>query len=592
MTHLFTYFPPLRQKILRNFLVIILAYGLLGFFLMSGVFLASRLTPQLIHVNYDSIMMANRMKEALQALYHPQDQSQIPPEEWSRQFEKSLQFEEGNITEPGEKEVATEIRKLWESIKKNPSGMSHEEFRHMLAYLDQLVQVNEKGMFSIVSKSHALNRKILISSLLFFLVTFILSFYLADNLASRLATPIKEIAEILRSKPDLQKRLKLPEANTLELSILNRELNELWSRLGALTKLNLDEIVTRRNQLETILSSVEDGILVLDNKGKVVLCNEGMANFLDLNFQDILNQNWRDLPSLNPNYLKLRDFLVPELNTFNSLELSLDGIRMILAARYRPIFGNENQQKGSLYLLHDITQKVQKQRLKEEFISVLSHELKTPLQSLGTAAELLEGRKEKMDENTQILVDTLNEDVSRIRAIANDFIQVGQREIYTLKLRLQKIALNERLQEWIKPFRLLANDRHMEIELHVPEKESVWANLDEIKFPWVISNLLSNAIRLSPPHTKIEINLSVQNQTIHLDVKDEGPGIPQEIRNNIFEPYYQGPVKNGASQGFLGIGLTIAKEVVEAHDGKISYEPRQPTGSVFKIELPVADFHA
>jgi two-component system, NtrC family, sensor histidine kinase KinB len=262
---------------------------------------------------------------------------------------------------------------------------------------------------------------------------------------------------------------------------------------------------------------------------------------------------------------------------------------MILAARYRPIFGDENRQKGSLYLLHDITQKVQKQRLKEEFISVLSHELKTPLQSLGTAAELLAGRKEKMDENSQILVDTLNEDVSRIRAIANDFIQVGQREIHTLKLRMKKTALNQCLAEWIKPFRVLAKDRGIEIEYHSEGPEVVWANLDEIKFPWVISNLLSNAIRISPSHTTVEVSVSARDGKIEIAVSDEGPGIPAEVQKRIFEPYYQGPASpGGATAGFLGIGLTIAKEVVEAHEGKIEYQRREPRGSVFKIQLPVA----
>src|SRR5262249_19546308 len=96
-----TYFPPLRRKILKNFLAIILSFGLLGFLLIGGVFLASGFAPKLIHVNYDSIAAASHMREAWWALHHPQDLSEISVGEWVKTFEASLQFEEGNITELG-----------------------------------------------------------------------------------------------------------------------------------------------------------------------------------------------------------------------------------------------------------------------------------------------------------------------------------------------------------------------------------------------------------------------------------------------------------------------------------------------------------
>ncbi|MFO1518077.1 MAG: ATP-binding protein [bacterium] len=581
------YFPPLRRKILKSFLWVIAAYGLLGFLLIGAVFFASGLTPKLIHVNYDSISAVQHMREAWWGLHHSQDLPSVSEREWTDSFEKALHFEEGNITEIGEADIVKNIRTLWDSVKRDPSHLDRGQFGQMLLFLDQLVNVNEKGMFTLAGKSHLIRQRILLAALAFFLVTVLLSIFLADNLSNRLAKPIKEIAEILRGKPDLSKRLKLPEASTLEISILNRELEGLWGQLGKLAKLNIDQLVTQRNQLETVLSSVEDGILVLNNEEKVVLCNEGIARLMGMEFEDILNNSWKDLPSLNENYLKLRDFLTPELSSFNSVELNLEGIKMILAARYRPIFGDENRQKGSLYLLHDITQKVQKQRLKEEFISVLSHELKTPLQSLGTASELLYDRREKMEENARMLVETLHEDVARIRAIANDFIQVGQREIHALKLRMKKTAFDQALAEWIKPFRVLAKDREIEIQLHRQGEGPVWIQLDEIKFPWVISNLLSNAIRISPPRSKVEILLSSGDGKMELKVEDEGPGIPEEIQKKIFEPYYQGP-PGGAASGFLGIGLTIVKEVVEAHEGKIEYRRREPRGSIFKIELPLA----
>lgn len=583
------YYPPLRLKILQSFFWVIISFITLSFILVAAVFVTSGMTPKLIRVNYDSIAATQQMREAWIALKHIEEYSLQVPQHWKNQFEAALLFEEKNITEPGEKEIAQKIRNLWNLNKEAAPSVSSKDFQEMLLQLNLITEVNEKGMFSLASQSRLLSQKIFYGSLAFFLFTVLLTIYLADRLSFRLAQPIKNIAEILRSKPSLAKALKLPEANTLELSILNKQLVDLWNQLSQLDKLNLQQLVAQRNQLSTILSSVEDGILVLNNEDKVVLCNEGFALLFGMESEDIIYNSWRDLPSLHENYLRLRDFLNTEITHQNSIELNIEGIKMIFAVRSRRIYDDQNHSIGSLYLLHDVTQKLGMQRLKEEFISVLSHEIKTPLQSLGMAAELLANRKAKLDEDSQMLVETMNEDISRIRAIANDFIQIGQRENTYLKLNLESLNLNEALKEWTKPFRVLAKDKNIQIEI-LENREALAVNVDKIKFPWVISNLLSNAIRVSEEGSKIQISLFKKNNLACLEVADEGPGISIQAAKNIFEPFYQ-DAKNTQPQtrGFLGIGLTIAKEIVEAHKGKISYHAREAKGSIFRIELPMKE---
>src|SRR5262249_35751579 len=104
-----TYFPPLRRKILKSFLVVIAAYGLLGFLLIGAVFFASSFASKLIHVNYDSISAAHHMREAWWALHHPQDLNEISTAEWVKTFETGIRFEETNITETGEADIARNI---------------------------------------------------------------------------------------------------------------------------------------------------------------------------------------------------------------------------------------------------------------------------------------------------------------------------------------------------------------------------------------------------------------------------------------------------------------------------------------------------
>jgi signal transduction histidine kinase len=158
-----------------------------------------------------------------------------------------------------------------------------------------------------------------------------------------------------------------------------------------------------------------------------------------------------------------------------------------------------------------------------------------------------------------------------------------------LRLKTGRHALSELIQEWVKPFRIVAKDKRVTLRYAPEGPEVIWANIDAVKFPWAISNLLSNAIRFSPTDTEVKVSISESHGNIEIEIGDEGPGIPEAVRLKMFDPYYQAPpADSGAPSGFLGLGLTIAKEVVEAHRGRIEYVPGNPKGSIFRISLPSA----
>jgi hypothetical protein len=293
---------------------------------------------------------------------------------------------------------------------------------------------------------------------------------------------------------------------------------------------------------------------------------------------------------LNENYLKLRQILGAELSNSQEMELILEGVKRYYSARSRPILDPEHRPVATLYLLHDLTEKRQREKFRSEFIDLLSHEIKTPLQSLGTAAENLKHERVGLSEGALSMIDTILEDVERIRAVANEFVQVTQSQSKMMKLKLQSVALNQSLAEWLRPFQVVAKDRKVRLSFEQTGSGVIWASLDSVKFPWVISNLVSNAIRFSPEGGEVRVGLTDRNGSVEIYVLDEGPGVSEEDRRRIFEPFFQGPqglmtTSNGL-RGLFGVGLTIAKEVVEAHDGRIEYYARKPTGSEFRIVLP------
>ncbi|MGZ3689551.1 MAG: PAS domain-containing protein, partial [Bdellovibrionota bacterium] len=474
--------PPLRRKVLKYSLALVGLFAALGVAMMIAVFLASGITPRLIHRNYDSIEAARKMQQAWVAEHHPAEYPGPAPSRWTTQFEEALKFEQGNITESGEREIARRISEDWEKAKAAHFSPDPALYTAMEKELDALIAVNEKGMFALAESSTDLSHRVLLGSMVLFLATLLVAVYLADALAGRIATPLKQFAEALRRKPMPGSKLKLPDPTSLEMRILTHEMSQLWDRLSDLQKLNLDELSTQRRKLEAVLASVDDAILVVDNQSLIIQCNEGMLRMLGLNLAEVVGKAWADLSTLSDNYLRLRALLASEMTSDqNTVELDAGGRKRTYSGRRRPFFGDTGNQIGTLYLLHDITETRQRDRLKTEFIGVLSHELKTPLQSLGTASELLYARRASAsDEEEKMLIETVHEDVGRIRAVANEFIQVGLVDLHSLRLKIGRVPVNELLPQWIQPFQVLAKDKGVKVDFVKEGSDQIDAKVDAV----------------------------------------------------------------------------------------------------------------
>lgn len=575
--------PPLRRKIRSRFLGIIAMYAIFGLLLMIGLFKESGLTPKLLHMNYDSIAAASEMKEAWLSLRLPSESGADKRQKWTAQFEKALHFQESNCTETSELETTREIASLWRDSTQGANATSATSTR-IVELLSHLISINQAGMFRYADQSDHIARRTSLVAIAFFLISLVVCLLWADSLALRLARPLKDIAETLRTKPAFGKKLHLPTADSLEMRVLVLELQGLWNRLSELSRLNVEELSIQRTQLNTVLASIDDAMLVLDNEERIIHCNPGMAALLMLDAEQLRGQHWNDLPTTREIYLILREALKPGATQDAVLELQRKGAAAYYSSRHRPIVSEQGQRIGTVYLLHDITEKRQRDRLKAEFIGVLSHELKTPLQSLSTASEIMLSKREVLDEDGRMLVDTIFEDVARIRGVANDFMQVGLTESPSLKLKLQPVDLKMLLRGWVNPFAIVARDRGVKIEIEAEFDGAANVSIDTVKFPWVVSNLLSNSLRVAPEDSTITVRLRHDANEIVTEVIDEGPGVPESIRRRMFEPFFQG---DAASQsGYLGLGLTIAREVVEAHQGHIEYETNSPKGAIFRVILP------
>jgi len=222
-------------------------------------------------------------------------------------------------------------------------------------------------------------------------------------------------------------------------------------------------------------------------------------------------------------------------------------------------------------------------RMKSDFLTTVSHELRTPLTSIMMAAEMLLEEEEADDpESTRTkLVRNITKGASRLRVLVSDLVDVSREDEFQPRLELDRVPLSDVIANAVSIIQPLAAAKHQTIEVDLGAPDAV-VFVDRLRFDQVLINLLSNAQRYSPPAGRIKLATSLEKGEVIIRVSDSGPGVSSDVREMIFEPFYRG------DRSGLGLGLAIAKSLVELHNGRIWVENRRRgPGSVFCVALPV-----
>jgi NtrC-family two-component system sensor histidine kinase KinB len=216
-----------------------------------------------------------------------------------------------------------------------------------------------------------------------------------------------------------------------------------------------------------------------------------------------------------------------------------------------------------------------------------SHELRTPLTSMSMSLELLlESAADKLNEDERRLVQTAEEDVARLRALVNDLLDLSKIEAGRMPMEFDRVAADRLIGHVLSLFEEQARERTVELTSDFGESlPEIWA--DANKIAWVLTNLISNALRYSPAGGRIEITGHAIGRFVHFSVTDEGPGVPLEYQTKIFDKFVQ--VRDDQMRSGSGLGLAICREIVKAHGGTIWVDSVEGQGSRFTFTIPAAD---
>jgi len=337
---------------------------------------------------------------------------------------------------------------------------------------------------------------------------------------------------------------------------------------------------------ESVIESSEDGIVVLDPGGAVVHVNEVACAILDIDRGPALGRPFSELGTTQPHYLRLRSavasFLADPEGTPEAIEIARflrgrDHFFMLRPTRLRTADGAAI---GLVLTLQDVTYLRDQEGRREQLVATLSHELRTPLTSLRMAGDLLARADLAKHSEIRSLIDAAREDISRLEDVAQRLLELSRSRAMAIGIEREKISMRELVLRNARIFELQAREAGVVLETELADAAPITG--DATKLGWALSNLIGNALRYTPRGGAIRIALAAAGDAVRLSVQDSGPGIPRDQRERIFARFAQ-----GEEPGAAGLGLSIVRDVVQAHGGRIYLESEVGRGSRFTIELPV-----
>ncbi|HKA15776.1 MAG TPA: ATP-binding protein [Myxococcota bacterium] len=354
----------------------------------------------------------------------------------------------------------------------------------------------------------------------------------------------------------------------------------------AIERTRIDAVLAEKAKTEAVIESIDDGLVVLDPSGGVVHMNEIACAILDLERGEAIGRPFRELGTTHPHYLRLRaavaDFLAHPDRVPEAVEIAmfLRGRDHFFVLRPTPLRAANGTSMGLILTLQDVTYLRDQEARREQLMATLSHELRTPLTSLRMAADLLAQSDLPHGSEAVSLVQAAREDVARLEDVAQRLLELSRSRAMTIGLAREKISLRDLVERNARIFLLQAREAGVTLEtdlaVDVPKITG-----DATKLGWALSNLIGNALRYTPRGGTIRIALGTAGDAVRLSVQDSGPGIPPEQRDRIFERFAQ-----GEDPGAAGLGLSIVRDVVQAHGGRIYLESEVGRGSRFTIEIP------
>lgn len=362
------------------------------------------------------------------------------------------------------------------------------------------------------------------------------------------------------------------------------EIGQLAITFNNLSKKLQDEQAktdSEKRKLSSILRYMTDGVISTDRKGRIILINEAAETMLNVTRETVVSKNIIDVLGIGDEYTFKE--LTEEQNSV-ILDYSTDLFPLIVRANFSLIQKETGIMNGLIVVLHDITEQEKIEQERREFVANVSHELRTPLTTMRSYLESLSDGAWRDKEIAPHFLKVTQNETERMIRLVNDLLVLSRMDSHDYQLRKEIINMEKFLDHVIDRFEM-TKEKGVTFIRKYP-KEQVYAEIDQDKITQVLDNTISNALKYSPEGGTVTIRLSVQNEELEVAISDQGVGIPKSSIHRIFDRFYRVDRARSRQVGGTGLGLAIAKEMVQAHGGKIWATSTDGKGTTVHFTLP------
>ena len=525
-------------------------------------------TKIMLQANYRTLDYTKGMLESL-------DDWNLNNKNARQQFEQNLDAQEKNITEPGEYNATHVLRLHYDTF------LLHKDSLRLIASMrDDLSHIMQINLKAITVKNNSIQQsaesvKVIITLIL--TVCVLVGFTFIVNFPGFIANPISKLTEGIKAiaAKNYGQRIYLNRED--EFGELANAFNTMAEQLDQYENSNLARILFEKKRAETVINSLQDASIGIDNKNIILFSNKQALNLLNLKEADVVGKKTEVVAMRND----LFKYLVNEKNNI-PFKVVVENRENYFTKETIDIPGTEGE-AGYVIVVKNITSFKELDVAKTNFIATISHELKTPLASSDFSLKLLEDeRVGSLNADQKELVQNIRTDNQRMLRILSELLDLSQVESGKIHLNLQPISPKELIQKAIDSTANAAKAKHINIQTNIATEKNVLADSD--KTTWVLNNFISNAIKHSNENTSIIIDVKENTSHVNFHVKDEGTGIDKKYLPHVFDRFFKVPGQKGGT----GLGLAISKEFIEAMGGTIYANSQLGKGSTFSFDLKKA----
>lgn len=371
-----------------------------------------------------------------------------------------------------------------------------------------------------------------------------------------------------------------------ELDLANQKLERYSHNLEELVAEKTADLLTANSKLSGIINYSADGIIIIDEKGKIESVNPAAENLIGIAKETLETMNFSNVSNYKnktefKNALKEEpEIMLKDCYILNSLRDKSIPVEINFAYIETDKYEELRRYVG---IIRDISVQKENDRLRDDFIATLTHDMRTPLMaSIQTLSYFLDGSLGELDDKQNLLLSTMKKSSEDLLGLVNVLLEVYKYEAGKQSLGKTDFSFNALVQQVCKELEPLAEKKEIEFTLNLKDDE-LTINADRSEIRRVILNLCSNAIKYTNQNGKVVVDVNEQNGDLIFSVTDNGNGIPKEDVPNLFNRFYQGSNQKRATG--TGLGLYLSRQIIEAHNGKIWLESKVNKGSQFSFLL-------